>query len=132
MRIEVCVCKERSKVSFVVELTADDLKERTWAKYNEVVLEKKLGSRGGFYSSECYVWESPNHNGDAVLMYDGNYLMILKVMRNMSSGEFTYESIGLEKFNELVATLESDKEWRETINNLRKFAESMLNKNLKQ
>jgi len=79
------------------------------------VLTKAKKDRPGYF--DCYVWSSEGHDDrEAVALYE-------YIDGFVTGGDQNEEAI--------INTLRKDKEWKETVENLKKFAESMLNQNLK-
>jgi len=105
MKIEIC--SDGFEVLASVSVTKKDLTERTWAKHAEIELRKvKREGRSGF---DCYMWMSSEHDDNSIITiyeYIEGYLA--------------------DKEKEVINELENDVEWKETINNLKRFAVSML------
>jgi len=110
MKIEVCTDKKHVLTS--IELTRKDIEERAWAKYIDIELNEQKSDSSSTY--ECYMWRSDDHS-------EGNIIL-----------EYEYIEGYLTNCNIDISKLESDSEWKETIDNLKKFALSMLNKDLNQ
>ena len=119
MKIEICYTP--LGLGYSIVLTKKDIEERTWAKYKKVELIKKQEG-----TIKCLMWGSPNHDdSDEIIGWDtGEYQIVVEMRMNRGTKDIKYElRISKEEFEKLVKELENDSEWKETIENLKRFAE---------
>jgi len=115
--MKIRLCPQIYEYGFIevivdVRLTKRDLEERTWAKHERVTLVK---TKEDEISIPCFTWMSDRHN-DKDLIVGYEYVE-----------GYTYNNdVPKDEIKKIISVLENDKEWKETIENLKKFAISLL------
>jgi len=120
MKVTVCPWfYESGHVEIIVDitLTKKDLEERTWSRYEKVVLTKSKDDK----VLPCYEWKSDDHRDDDFL-----------ISFEYSEGYRYKMEMAKEEAKKIISVLESDKEWIESIEKLKKFAKELLEKMKKQ
>jgi len=122
MKIEICIFNNNvyAEVTTTIELTKKDIEERTWTKHEKVELVRVKKEKLDEAGVKCYQWKTKGHkDDDFVVRYE------------YSEGYNVFLNDDDER-RRTISMLENDKEWKETVERLRRYTIQLLNNVLSQ
>jgi len=118
VKIEICIFNNNMYAEVVasVELTRKDLENRAWTRHEKVELVRVKREKMDEAGVKCFQWKNEDHD-------ENNFV----IRYEYSEGYNVFLEDGNEG-RKIVSALENDKEWKETIEKLKKFVTSMYEK----